>query len=68
MSSNPSFLATGKSLGFDYRMEQGDIEWTRVRKELARISFDGWTTAEVRRGDRRRLAEVSAEMNTILSL
>ena len=64
-----AFQVARRAVGaVDYPMGQGDIEWTRVREELARISFHGWTTAEVRGGDRRRLAAISAEMNTILGL
>ena len=58
----------GMAKGFDFPMGQGDIEWKRVREELAKISFHGWATAEVRGGDRRRLAEISVEMSKILAL
>jgi hexulose-6-phosphate isomerase len=49
-------------------MGQGDIQWDRVCKELGKIPFRGWATAEVRGGDRQRLAEISAEMSKILVL
>jgi len=58
----------GMSKGFDFPMGQGDIQWDRVREELAKISFHGWATAEVRGGDRQRLAEISAQMDEILAL
>ena len=56
------------SKGFDFPMGQGDIRWDRVREELAKIQYHGWVTAEVRGGDRQRLAEISAEMTKILGL
>jgi L-ribulose-5-phosphate 3-epimerase len=58
----------GMIKAFDFPMGQGDIDWKRVREQLAKISFHGWATAEVGGGDRRRLAEISSEMNTILGL
>jgi L-ribulose-5-phosphate 3-epimerase len=53
---------------FDFPMGQGDIQWARVCEELGKIPFRGWATAEVRGGDRQRLAEISAEMSKILAL
>jgi hexulose-6-phosphate isomerase len=61
-------MSQGMGKGFDFPMGQGDIQWNRVREELAKISFRSWATAEVRGGDRQRLAEVSAEMTKILAL
>lgn len=58
----------GMLKAFDFPMGQGDIDWKRVREELAKISFHNWATAEVRGGDRRRLAEISTEMSKILAL
>lgn len=61
-------MSQGMLKGFDFPMGQGDIDWKRVREELARIPFHGWATAEVRGGDRQRLAQISAEMSAILAL
>ena len=61
-------MSQGMAKGFDFPMGQGDIQWNRVREELDKIQFRGWATAEVRGGDRQRLAEISAEMNGILGL
>jgi hexulose-6-phosphate isomerase len=58
----------GMVKAFDFPMGQGDIQWDRVCKELGKIPFRGWATAEVRGGDRQRLAEISAEMSKILVL
>lgn len=61
-------MSQGMGKGFDFPMGEGDIQWNRVREELGKIGFRGWATAEVRGGDRQRLAEISAEMNKILAL
>ena len=58
----------GMIKGFNFPMGQGDINWPRVREELDKIGFRSWATAEVRGGDRQRLAEISAEMDQILDL
>lgn len=57
----------GMAKGFNVPMGQGDIDWKRVGEELQKISFHDWATAEVRGGDRQRLAQIFAEMNTILA-
>lgn len=57
----------GMAKGFNVPMGQGDIDWKRVGEELRKISFHDWATAEVRGGDRHRLAQVLAEMNAILA-
>ncbi len=44
----------------------GEVHWANVRKELARISFSGWATAEVRGGDRKRLAGIARWMDRVL--
>ena len=58
----------GMAKGFNLPMGQGDIDWKRVREELAKIPFQSWATAEVQGGDRQRLAVISAEMNKILAV
>jgi hexulose-6-phosphate isomerase len=58
----------GMSKGFNLPMGQGDINWKRVREELEKIDYQGWVTAEVRGGNRERLAEISAEMDKILAM
>ena len=47
---------------------EGSIEWAKVRSELAKINYTGWATAEVRGGDRDRLAEIAAQMDRVLDL
>lgn len=61
-------MSQGMAKGFDFPMGKGDIDWQRVREELAKIGFSSWATAEVRGGDRQRLAEISAEVSRILAL
>lgn len=45
---------------------EGDIDWADVRKALAEINFNGWTTAEVGGGDTKRLSKVLADMKRAL--
>jgi len=58
----------GMRKGFDFPLGQGSIDWARVRKELTKSGYRGWATAEVRGGDRRRLAEISQQMDQVLDL
>jgi L-ribulose-5-phosphate 3-epimerase len=57
----------GMAKGFNVSMGQGDIDWKRVDEELRKTAFRGWATAEVRGGDRRRLAQIFEEMSKILA-
>lgn len=59
-------MKEGMSKGFDVPIGEGDIDWKRVREELKKIGFQSWATAEVRGGDRKRLAEISAQMDRVL--
>ena len=59
-------MKDGMSKAFDMPIGQGDINWKRVREELAKIQFHGWATGEVRGGDRQRLAEISTQMDHVL--
>ncbi len=59
-------MKEGMWKGFDLPIGKGDINWKRVREELKKIGFQGWATSEVRGGDRKRLAEISAEMDGVL--
>lgn len=60
-------MQEGMLKGFEFPMGEGDIDWKRVRGELKNIGYRGWATAEVRGGDRRRLADISAQMDRILN-
>ena len=46
----------------------GEVHWVNVRKELAKIGFTGWATAEVKGGDRKRLAGIATWMDGVLRL
>ena len=61
-------MKEGMSKGFNRPIGEGSIEWDRVRAELEKIDYRGWATAEVNGGDRKRLAEISEQMNQVLAL
>ncbi len=46
----------------------GEVHWANVRGELAKLDFSGWATAEVRGGDRKRLAAIAKWMDQVLGL
>lgn len=46
----------------------GEVDWANVRNELARLSFSGWATAELKGGDRQRLARIAKWMDQVLRL
>ena len=57
-------LRSKKAVGTD----GGEVHWANVRQQLARVGFTGWATAEVKGGDRRRLAGIASWMDRILGL
>ncbi|MHC4510792.1 MAG: sugar phosphate isomerase/epimerase family protein [Planctomycetota bacterium] len=61
-------MSDGLSKGFDCPIGRGSIEWDRVREELKKIDYRGWATAEVNGGGRKRLAEISEQMDQVLAL
>jgi len=57
----------GMLRGFDVEIGDGDCDWPAVRKALSEVGFtSGWVTAEVRGGDRVRLAEIKQRMDRVL--
>ena len=58
----------GLGAGFNVKLGEGSVDWPKVRDELAKIDFQGWATAEVRGGDRERLADIATRMNQVLDL
>lgn len=46
----------------------GEVHWEQVRAELDRVKYTGWATAEVKGGDRKRLAGIANWMNQVLNL
>jgi L-ribulose-5-phosphate 3-epimerase len=62
-------IANDEGVGKGFRAEIGDGEdgcdWPAVLKALKEIGYSGWATAEVRGGERERLAEISQRMDKI---
>ena len=54
--------------GFDVDLMAGDCNWPEVNKALANIGYEGWASAEVPGGDRKRLAHISKKMDAIFGL
>lgn len=46
----------------------GEVHWEKVRSNLREIDFSGWATAEVRGGNRERLAGIANWMRDVLEL
>ena len=46
----------------------GEVHWKNVRKELAKIEFGGWATAEVKGGDKQRLTKMAGWMEHVLRI
>ncbi len=62
-------LDEGLRKGFNVEIGDGDSDWPAVRTALADIGYtSGWATAEVRGGDRDRLAEIAERMDNVLRL
>lgn len=53
--------------GFQVEIGEGDCGWPAVRRALADIGYRGWAAAEVRGGDRDRLADILARMRRVLA-
>jgi hexulose-6-phosphate isomerase len=60
--------AEGLWKGFDVELGEGDCGWPDVRAALDEVGFSGWATAEVRGGDRERLADLARRMDRVLGL
>ncbi len=58
----------GMRKGFAKPLGEGSVDWAKVRDELSKIEYRGWATAEVRGGDRQRLADIAGQMNRVLDL
>ncbi|MGH7201460.1 MAG: sugar phosphate isomerase/epimerase family protein, partial [Planctomycetaceae bacterium] len=58
----------GERQGFNVEIGEGDCDWPRVRAALKEIGYSGWATAEVRGGDRKRLADIAARMDRVLDI
>ena len=54
--------------GFDVDLMDGDCRWPEVNRALTSIGYQGWASAEVPGGDRKRLEHVSKKMDAIFGL
>lgn len=54
--------------GFDVEFMEGDCNWPVVNKALEKIGYEGWASAEVKGGDRKRLKRISDDMDAIFGL
>lgn len=61
-------MKEGMRSAFAVPIGEGSIDWKKVRDELQKINYHGWATAEVKGGDRRRLAEIGEQMDRVLDL
>jgi len=51
--------------GFEVELLEGDCDWPAVNAALAKVGYQGWGSAEVPGGDRKRLAKISELMDKI---
>jgi hexulose-6-phosphate isomerase len=58
----------GPGAGFGVELGEGDCDWPAVHAALDEIGYRGWGTAEVRGGDRERLAEISRRMDKVWAI
>ncbi len=58
----------GPGAGFGVELGEGDCNWPAVHAALDEIGYRGWGTAEVRGGDRERLAEISRRMDKVWAI
>ena len=54
--------------GFEVELMEGDCRWPEVNQALTAIGYQGWASAEVPGGDRKRLEQVSKKMDAIFGL
>lgn len=54
--------------GFDVELMEGDCHWPQVNQALTDIGYQGWASAEVKGGDRKRLEQISKKMDAIFGL
>ncbi len=54
--------------GFEVELMEGDCNWPAVNKALQKVGYEGWASAEVKGGNRKRLQRISKDMDTIFGL
>jgi L-ribulose-5-phosphate 3-epimerase len=55
----------GVRKGFDVELTEGDCNWPVVNQALEDIGYQGWASAEVPGGDRKRIEQISVLMDKI---
>ncbi|MEX0321656.1 MAG: sugar phosphate isomerase/epimerase family protein [Puniceicoccaceae bacterium] len=53
--------------GFGVKIGEGTVDWAQCVKELKKINFNSWATAEVKGGDKARLAEIKGNLDKVLA-
>lgn len=51
--------------GFQVKLGEGSVNWTKVNEALAKVGYNGWGSAEVSGGDQTRLQEISKRMDQL---
>jgi len=51
--------------GFNVKLGEGSVDWTKVNQVLAEVGYSGWGSAEVSGGTRERLLEISERMDML---
>ena len=59
--------AEGWYKGFQVKLLDGECGWPEVIKELKKIGYEGWGTAEIPGGGKERLTEIADRMNRIFA-
>ena len=54
--------------GFKVELTEGDCDWATVNVALAKVGYQGWGSAEVPGGDRKRLEKISLLMDKIYAM
>jgi hexulose-6-phosphate isomerase len=53
---------------FDYKLGEGEIDWSAVRQALVDVGYEGWITAEVGLGDLNEMKDVVQRMSRLLQI
>ena len=53
--------------GFQVPIGEGDCDWPTILTHLQKVGFEGWFTAEVGGGDKKRLEDIAAAMDRIMA-
>ena len=54
--------------GFQVELTEGDVNWTAVNNALRTAGYQGWGSAEVPGGDRKRLEKISQYMDKLYAM